>query len=618
MCGIAGYKINQAINPNVLDKMLGSLVHRGPDSKSQFNSGFYHAGIQRLAINDLSGGDQPLYSEDKQVVLIYNGEIYNSPKLRSDLIKKGYNFRTNSDGEVICHLYKEVQEKLFGMLDGMFSIALWIESEQKLILARDVAGEKPLYYTKISETEILFASEIKSMTSFPYKFSLNHQAIWDFPTFLWIPEPETIFNEINALPPGHILTVDSSGMHLTPYFRPAFDSEVKSEEDLITQTREIVTEAIQSRLLSDVPVGCFLSGGLDSSIVTAVTAKELGGIDTFNVAFEDLKDPYHGYSDESKEAKEFSDYLGTRHHILKVTADSFRQSLEQFTYSGDQPFAVSSGLGILAVAEAASNAGVKVLLSGDGADECFGGYSWYSHLESPLLKNNNTQNHSDRITSFHNSGLDIPQKLSILSQYSSVEKAWAWHYYAHESDKKELFNPDWFNSLKSSQRHFENYKYDSEWEPQDYIRHDRLFYFPNEMLSKVDRMTMAYSVESRVPFAATAVLNHAENLSYKHMVRDGSLKWILRRAFSHILPETILNRTKHGFNVPIDHWLKNEWKDMVEETFSSSSALYKLGVIHKKSRDRAIQMLHDSDHFNGHTILCYIMLNQWLELFYYK
>jgi len=383
------------------------------------------------------------------------------------------------------------------------------------------------------------------------------------------------------------------------------------EDDVIEETRHVVTKAIHSRLLSDVPVGSFLSSGIDSSIVTSIASQKLPNLKTFTIGFEDLADPYHGRADESKSAEKFAESLGLEHCTIRVKADVFKEDLINFCVYGDQPFSVSSGLGILSIARAARESGVKVLLCGDGADECFGGYSWYLHLG----QRNNGQGliDKDKDISFQNFGLDLSKRLKHINRYSSQKKAWAWHYYASELEKSQLFNPEYFETVDSSLRKFYEFKSDAIWEPEDYIKQDRQFYFPNEMLRKVDRMTMAFSVEGRAPFAAPSVLAHADKLKYSHLIRDNSLKWILRRAFSNLLPEEICFRPKHGFNVPIDHWLKNEWHHLVDETFDTHSALWRLGLIHKKSKETAKQLLFDPERLNGHTIFSFVMLNLWLE-----
>ncbi|MCB0344576.1 MAG: asparagine synthase (glutamine-hydrolyzing) [Bdellovibrionales bacterium] len=614
MCGIAGYKYGrEQLDSGVLKDMVRVLAHRGPDSQGFFHSAPYFAGMTRLSINDLHTGNQPLFNEDRSVVLLYNGEIYNSPELRARLEAKGCRFRTSSDGEVICHLYREYGEDLFEHLDGMFAAALWIEDEQKLILARDLPGEKPLYYAKLSNSEIVFASEIKSLSQFTkLNLELNYQALWDFPTFLWVPEPETIYKNVFALPRGHLLIADESSIRVRPY-RNLFDDSAAefSDEEAVERTREVVCEAVRSRLLSDVPIGTFLSSGLDSSIVTAMAAKEVPNLVTFTIGFEDVADPYHGRADESPHAKAFADSLGVENHLIRVTEKVFRDDLMKFCYHADQPFSVSSGLGILSIARAARERGIKVLLSGDTADENFGGYSWYEYFDQTNVESKPVT--YDGVVSFQNFGMDLERRLEILAGMSPQERAWAWHYYAAESEKAGIFNQDCFAEVSSSLRIFEKFNSKKHWESIDFIRQDRECYLPFEMLQKVDRMTMAFSVEGRVPFAAPSVMAHANRLKFSQLVRGGTLKWALRRAFSGLLPPDVTERPKHGFNVPIDHWLTEQWRDLFDEAFSGNSALLRHGLIQKDAGKKADAMLKDPQRLNGHTVFSYIMLNLWLE-----
>lgn len=594
--------------------MVAALRHRGPDSSGYYRDGDYQAGMCRLSINDLNGGDQPLFNADRSVVLLYNGEIYNYRELRRELESKGHAFRTGSDGEVICHLYQHYGEDLFERLDGMFAAALWIAPERKLVLARDIPGEKPLYYSEQRPGELVFASEIAGLKKFPdLDLGLDRQALWDFPTFLWVPDPQTVYRSIKALPRGHILVADQEGIRLRPYANRFNGDPLASldEADVVAETRRVVEHAVRSRLLSDVPIGSFLSGGLDSSIVATLASRELESLDTFSVGFEDVHDPYHGRSDESAEAEQTARRIGSRHHSVRVTAQSFRDELDTFCRHGGQPFAVSSGFGILAVARAAREAEIKVLLSGDGADECFGGYSWYNYLGGA---GRNGGRPRDGVVSFQNFGIPLGDRLATLDVMTAHEQAWAWHYYAHEEEKKALFAKDFRDGMRSSLRQFGDYKGDGVWQPIDFISHDRNFYFPFEMLSKVDRMTMAYSVESRVPFASPAVLSHADKLAFSHMIgSDGTLKAVLRKAFADVLPREVVERPKHGFNVPIDHWLRGEWADLVTETFAPSSALSRSGMISPRAGQVARELLENNDRLNGHTVFCMIMLNRWLE-----
>jgi asparagine synthase (glutamine-hydrolysing) len=283
--------------------------------------------------------------------------------------------------------------------------------------------------------------------------------------------------------------------------------------------------------------------------------------------------------------------------------------MDCFCRHGDQPFAVSSGFGILAVARAAREAGIKVLLSGDGADEAFGGYSWYAHLERRARGGGVV---ADGIVSFQNFGLALDARLAAIDRMPPSAQGWAWHYYAHEDEKAALFSTDFRQGLRTSLRFFDGL--DPGAQPVDFVSHDRDFYFPNEMLRKLDRMTMAYSVEGRAPFAAPSVLSHARKLGMHDMIApDGSLKDILRRAFADMLPDEVVRRPKHGFNVPIDHWLKGEWSDLVDATFAPSSALVRMDIAAPGAGQIARAMLQDQQRLNGHSIFCMIMLNAWFE-----
>jgi len=261
---------------------------------------------------------------------------------------------------------------------------LWIQPEKKLVLARDIPGEKPLYYSLLNDRELVFASEIKAFHCFPeIDLALNYQAIWDLPTFTWIPQPETIYQNIKSLPPSHMLIADDTGIILQSY-ENQFTAEFSNlkESDFVEAIRTTVKEAVYSRLLSDVPIGCFLSGGLDSSIVATLVARKGIPLKTFTIGFEDISDPHHGYANEAPFAEQYAKTLGAEHFTLQVNAKDVLKDLDTYCFYGDQPFAVPSGLGIMAISRKAHEEGIKVLLSGDCADEGFGGYNWYFHLKN--------------------------------------------------------------------------------------------------------------------------------------------------------------------------------------------------------------------------------------------
>jgi asparagine synthase (glutamine-hydrolysing) len=615
MCGIAGALVSRHKQSprGVVQRMVAAIKHRGPDGSTFLEHGELAVGMCRLSINDLGGGTQPLYNQSKSVAVFYNGEIYNYRELRRELEATGVQFRTHSDGEVISHLYDIHGLKLFERLDGMFAIALLDMRSGRLVLARDIPGEKPLYYYEGKGGDFAFASELSALRHFPgIDLGLNRQALWDMPTFLWVPEPATVYEKVRTLPRSHYMVVANGSVSLHPYANRFADvaETLDTPEALIAEVRRVVEKSIRSRLMADVPVGSFLSGGLDSSIVATIAAREKGHIDTFSIGFEALADPYHGMADESEQAAETARLINSTHHTIHVTSKDFLDELDTFIGHAGQPYSVSSGLGILAIAKAARATGIKVLLSGDGADECFGGYSWYAQLEAMERA---TAGGQGGFGSMQNVGQSLETRLREIKAGGTAERAWGWHYYAHESEKARLFAPEFAADLQSSLRHF-NAAEGQHWRPIDYIAHDRNFYFPNEMLSKVDRMTMAYCVEGRVPFAAPEVLSLAARLNLDQMVsKTGVLKWALRQAFSDVLPVHVLSRPKHGFNVPIDHWLRNDWAHLVEETFGDGSALRKQGFVGKNSRAVALEMINNQSRLSGHAIFSLIMMNRWLE-----
>jgi len=607
MCGIAGIFSTTGTRRETVERMVARLEHRGPDSAGFWDRGPYRAGMRRLSIVDVAGGDQPLYDETGRVVLFYNGEIYNYPSLRRELEALGVHFRTHSDGEVICHLYRRYGSELFERLDGMFAIALWDDEKQILLLARDYPGEKPLYYSRLAGDGVAFASEIPSLLECEdVSRDLDVQALWDYPSFLWVPEPATIYRSVRAVLPGEGLEVSARGIRGFSFKNRlrVSDDPVALDDDAIAVTRRIVGDAVKSRLLSDVPVGAFLSSGLDSSIVSTLAREELAELHTFCVGFENVADPYHGESDESASAASYAERIGTRHTTVRVTARDFRDLLPRFVKAAGQPYAVSSGLGILAIAREARSRGVKVLLSGDGADEAFGGYSWYPAIPASF----EARPAQGEIMRFLDRDGPLPARIARVAGYPAPLRAWAWHYYASEEEKASLFHPDVV--AQSSLHCFAGSTFDT---PLDYLQNDREFYFHNEMLSKVDRMTMAFSVEGRAPFAASAVQRHAERLSWDKLIRDGQLKWVLRKAFAPLLPPDVVSRPKHGFNVPIDHWLQGEWNDLFMETFAEGSPLRRRGILSSGAAGYAAKLLTDPRKVAGHVLFTFVMLHLWMR-----
>lgn len=612
MCGFAGYLQPDQPKPEILPMMVSCLSHRGPDAMGFHTEYGFGAGACRLAINGVVDGAQPLFDESGRVVLFYNGEIYNSPDLRRNLEAQGYRFRTGSDGEVICHLWHEHGADLFSRLDGMYALALWSSAARRLVLARDQAGEKPLHYARLQGGGIAFASEIRALLRHPaVDPAIDRQAAWDMPTFLWTPEPTTIHRNVRTVPPGSLLISDATRHTLRKIPRRALElPESRNPTHVTAEVRRRIVQAVENRLLSEVPIGSFLSGGLDSSIVATLAARRLPCLHTYCVGFESDTDPRYGVADEAPTAARLAERLGTRHRTIRLTPERTRPILERALRHADEPFAVSSGLGVMAVARAAHRSGVRVLLAGDGGDELFAGYPW--HLMLSRLPTEPRGPRPEGEATSQPLGLSWTERIRRLEPYATAERAWALHYYASERDKAHLFHPDFAAGQRTSLRWFRRRR-DEAWPPQRYLDHDRQFYLPNEMLRKLDRMTMAWSVESRAPFVAPGILDMAQVLQLDLLVGEGQGKWVLRRAFSDLLPAEVLARPKQGFGFPVDPWLQGPWADLVERGLGPDSALRRHGWIRRDALRRARSMLVDPERSHGHTVLSFIALNAWLE-----
>ena len=610
MCGIAGFVGEFKKSEENLHLMLSSIEHRGPDDQRTFFDKPFYGGMRRLSINDLEGGSQPLLNQKKDIVTFYNGEIYNYKSLRSHLESKNFTLKTSSDGEVIPFLYELYGKEAFSYLDGMFSISIWDTKRKELVIARDFPGEKPLYYSQ-TDFGFIFSSEVKALELTLDSLTLDRQALWDFPSFLWIPEPATAYKEIKCVERGTFITIKESGEMETSSFYPKNYKHAYSISNLdqaISTTREVVENSITSRLLSDVPVGSFLSGGLDSSIVATVASRELPSLDTFTIEFEDIDDPYHGKANESLAARETSEFIGSNHHNVPVTSEDFRSSLEDFVKYGDLPFSVSSDWALwqflrLQTKESKSCLqemglmNVLVVIHG---------------IRIFFLKKYSQKSELHEDITFQSIGINETERTALLKNMSPAKRAFAWHYYATEGDKDLFFDNSFKEDLNSSIRFFSSLNESGKDKPMEFIRHDRNFYFPNEMLRKVDRFGMANSVEGRTPFASAEVISLSNYLKEEHVFKDNHLKWVLRKAFEDLLSRDVFYRPKHGFNVPIDHWLKTEWFDLVEETFSPGSEIIKNNIVKGDSMDTAVKLLNDTSRLHGHTIFSFIILKMWL------
>ncbi len=585
ICGIFNLNLNPLAYPDAITAMTDRLAHRGPDSTGKVERPYLAFGIRRLKIIDLETGDQPLSNESGDVSLIFNGEVYNFRELRNDLLERGHHFRTHSDGEVIVHLYEEKGPECLQDLNGMFAIALWDDRGRRLLLARDRAGEKPLYYWQQGET-FLFASEIKSL--FEYRLVPRQPDFEAWTQYLlhgYIPAPRTAFQGIQKLPAAHRMVIQQGCVTIEPYWRlwdylraprsPAVNR--KEEAALIQELRERVRQAAISRLVSDVPLGVFLSGGIDSSTLVALISELAPGqVNSFSVSFAERSFNEQPYS--SLVAARFR----TRHHTLQANTANLREALDVMTDYLDEPLADPAVLPTFLISRFARSE-ITVALSGEGSDELFGGYptylgargadfylklpAWLRHgIVGPLGRNLPTSPGAVPL------GLFLRRFLAHAEK-PPAERHLTWFGMFTPAEIERLCTPSWpepkpaetlvaLGSRLVSGARFENTL-------AEVLYLDFKTYLEDNLLVKVDRASMACSLEMRTPFLDHRLVEFAAGLASSLKVRRFQMKHILKKAVEPWLPREIVYRQKRGFSVPISAWMRGELRPLLEETLSA-------------------------------------------------
>jgi asparagine synthase (glutamine-hydrolysing) len=580
MCGIAGIFIHRGhgeVDRTLLLRMTDAIKHRGPDG-----DGFYHApgiglGHRRLAIVDLAGGDQPMFNEDRTVCIVYNGEIYNFQPLMAELAALGHRFRTRSDTEVIVHAWEEWGEACLDRLNGMFAFALWDGRTETLFLARDRLGEKPLYYSFLPDGRLLFASELKALSCCPeLDRQLDPQAIEDFFAYGYIPDPRSIYRGVAKLAPAHCLVVRRGEPPTAPraYWdvRFADDSRLRKEEvveELIARLRE----SVRMRMIADVPLGAFLSGGVDSSGVVAMMAGlKPEPVSTFSISF-----GTRGW-DESAHAAEIARRYGTDHHVKTIDPNSF-DLLDRLATIYDEPFGDSSAMPTFRVSEMA-RANVTVALSGDGGDEVFAGYRRYrwhcfeervrrvvpQGLRGPLFGTlGRLYPKFDRLPRPFRAKATL-QELArdpVSAYFSSVS-------ICSEELRARLFSPALRRALQGYQavdllrHHMSRSGSESALSQVQYA--DFKTYLPGDILTKVDRASMANSLEVRVPLLDHTLVEWAAQLSPELKLHGPEGKYIFKKALEPHVPDSILYRPKQGFAVPLAAWFRGPLRQRLHDT----------------------------------------------------
>jgi len=580
MCGICGVlnSNNEPVSSGLIKKMTRAIRHRGPDDEGIWIEGSIGLGMRRLSIIDLQTGKQPIFNEDKSIVVITNGEIYNYKSLKKSLQNNGHKFYTNTDVEVIVHLYEKYGKGFVERIDGMFSIALWDKNNKKLILVRDRFGIKPLYYLDDGSKRLLFASEIKSIIQDSrVKREINLKGLHYYLTYGYIPAPYTIFEGIFKLLPGQLLTVNHSGEKKLEYYwniSPQLSTKTSNKKDnYLSNFEGIFTQVVKSHLMSDVPIGVFLSGGIDSSILVAIM-NLLGEskVKTFSIGFDD------SHNNELPFARIVAKKFGTVHHE-EVISPSAMEILPDLVWHFDEPFADSSAIPMYYLTKMASSH-VKVALSGDGGDELFGGYDRHRRIHFVsiyrLLPKSIRKNLLDKLLS-STSKKRWKRKFNIFSEGSLYDNAHCYKRWVNifsDDIKNELYTQyykDLFQNIDvvNIMSNYQSGDFKSSMDEFFYM--DLKSYLPDDLLMKADKTSMAHSLEVRVPFLDHKFVEWAVSIPNKYKVRGLTTKYLLREYLKKYLPPEITNRPKQGFSVPIDSWFKGSMFNVAADILLSNS-----------------------------------------------
>ena len=610
MCGINGYKqyesnLNKEQIANLINSMNDNIFHRGPDEEGVFIQDNIGLGMRRLSIIDLKTGRQPIFNENKSLVIVMNGEIYNYRSLREDLLAKGHKFSTQSDTEVALHCFEEYGYLSFNKLKGMFAIAIYDLAQDKIILARDRAGEKPLYYYKGSNI-FLFASELKSIinTGIIGK-NINKSALNQFLQLTYIPAPLTIFEDIYKLLPGHYMIVDKDSKMITEQYwdvRFSEDGLIYDYDQCKKMLRETLFNAVEECMVSDVPIGAFLSGGIDSTTIVGIMSKISGKpVDTFTIGY---KDKQH---DESKKAKKVSEFHQTNHHLFNLEYNDALPELEKILSNIDEPFADSSLIPTYMISKLASQH-VKTALTGDAGDELFGGYnkyliSFYSSRYKiiPRWFRNNL---------FEKAVYSLPDDKYLIRKIRKVidnadkplleQRRNLMCLGFKDQELSSILKEEWVDS--GSLDFIYDY-YLTQQETEDELAHafytDFKVVLEGDMLTKVDRASMLCSLETRTPMLHKDVIELAARIPSEYKISSRKTKIILKDTFEDIIPNELLTASKIGFVVPIAKWLRGELKaDLVAEL--NRDLIIEQGLFNYKYVDRTLRehLTQKRNHFS--------------------
>lgn len=609
MCGIAGVFSSNTLTETLIAKSIDSIAHRGPDERGFFSDRHCSLGMCRLAIIDVSTGQQPSISNEKDVVSVFNGEIYNFRELREKLIARGHVIRSPGDSAIIPFLYKEFGESFPQQIQGMFAIAIYDSKAKKLLLARDRLGKKPLWYS-IQHRQISFASELKGLLSLGVNADFNEDILSEFLSFGYINSPRSPYKNVQQLNPASILIYQNGKERIQSYWNTSGVIPLEiSFEDAKEETKRILKVATESRLISERPVGAFLSGGIDSTIVTSLMSQiSENPIHTYSIGFAEKK------FDESKYAKKVAKHLKTVHHEKIVEADP-KFILDQLTKTLDQPFADSSIIPTFLLSEF-SRQDVVVALSGDGGDEAFGGYERYR--AGKLLDDLNPFLYFNPLMLLPSKKIPNPRIRKLLRHsrpQTLVDRYRGFQSLFQPNDLRKLLNRDFVEPMIDD-------PFAEIWKSvpsKDKVRKmqevDLKSYLPGDLMYKVDIASMANSLEVRSPFLDYRVVEFGLSLPWRYKVGKGENKHILREIAREFVPRELIDRPKMGFGIPRGSWLRNELRGMVNEVLLDGD-FHSRGWFNQKEVEKVINRHNDGqelDHLIWPMFTLQLWANHWLH-----
>ncbi|REJ75485.1 MAG: asparagine synthase (glutamine-hydrolyzing) [Acidobacteria bacterium] len=625
MCGIVGFtaKYFGDEERGILERMNGKIIHRGPDEDGFYLGEGFGMAMRRLSIIDLSGGQQPIHTSDRSKWIVYNGEFYNYRELRRKLEEDGHEFYTNSDTEVILHLYDKYGSRCVEYLRGMFAFAVWDEKERSLFLARDRTGQKPLLYSRRPDGHIVFGSEFQAILEHPdISREVDPQAIDDYMSYQCVPAPSTAFREMRKLEPGHWLIWKNGQIRTERYWKPDFSKKIRiSEEEAVEETSRVLQESVKLRMISEVPLGAFLSGGVDSSTIVALMARVSDRpVKTFSIGFEE-----QDYS-ELKYARKVAEHVGAEYNEFIVKPNALEVIPKLVEHYGE-PYSDSSAIPTYYVSQE-TRKHVTVALNGDGGDESFAGYERHAAMrlaefyqrvpsalrtalfEAPISVLPTSEIKRSRIR-------DVKRFLSA-ARLAAGPRYSRWMTTFDDERKSALYSSQFRSQLNGngSRSVFADWLESDEAEGivDRCLLTDMMTYLPNDLLVKVDIASMANSLEARSPFLDHKVIEFAASLPEELKMRRIATKSLLKKVASQLVPREVIYRPKMGFGVPIGNWFRGELKGFIRDILQSNEARSR-GLFKQEEVDRMTEEHVSAKKDHTFQIWSLLMLELWFQKF---